>query len=92
LFLIPIAIVIAAVSATGNPLVARAVRAILIVGLAVAWLSGALLAGTRPSGKRLAVHVLGVVLVVIAASYLAIDRDRMIDLVVETWRSGPAGR
>lgn len=91
-FLIPIAIVIALVAATGNPLVARAVRAILIVGLVVAWISGALLASPRPSRGRLIAHMIAVAMAVIAASYLAIDRDRMIDLVVETWRSGPQPR
>lgn len=91
-FLIPIAIVIAVVAATGNPLVARAVRAILIVGLVVAWISGALLAGARPSRTRLVAHMIAVALAVVGASYLAIDRDRMIDLVVETWRNGPQAR
>ncbi|MFT3697603.1 MAG: hypothetical protein QM831_30950 [Kofleriaceae bacterium] len=88
-FLLPIAIVIAAVAMTGNPLVARAVRSILIVGLVVTWLSGVVLAVKRPTRVGLAFHVVCVAIAVLGASYLAIDRDRMIDLVVETWRSGP---
>jgi Tfp pilus assembly protein PilF len=90
-FLAPIAIVIGVFAATGNPLVARAVRGILGVGVAVAWVSGALL--VRPvSGKRALVHGLVALVTVIAAGYLAIDHDRMIDLVVETLRSGPDAR
>lgn len=89
-FLLPIAVVIAGVAMTGNPLVARAVRAILIVGLVVTWASGVVLAVKKPAGKLgLALHVACVVIAVLGASYLAIDRDRMIDLLVETWTSGP---
>jgi tetratricopeptide (TPR) repeat protein len=92
-FLLPIAIVLAVVAFTGNPLVARAVWAILAIGVAVAWLSGALLSTGRPlRRRRLAVHVVGAALAVVAASYLAIDRGRMIDLVVETWKHGPIPR
>jgi hypothetical protein len=93
-FLLPIAVVLAVVAFTGNPLVARAVWAILAIGVAAAWLSGALLAAAvQPvRRRRLAVHVVGAALAVISASYLAIDRGRMIDLVVETWKHGPAAR
>lgn len=90
-FLAPIAIVIGLVAATGNPLVARAVRAILGVGVGVAWLSGVLLAG-RVTGKRALGHAVVVVIAVAAAGYLAIDHDRMLDLVAETLRSGPIAR
>jgi len=97
LFLLPIAVVLAVVAATGNPMVARAVRAVAIVGVGVAWLSGAMLElARRRRGKlgarRAAVHAAVAAIAVVAASYLAIDRDRMIDLIVETWRSGPAPR
>jgi hypothetical protein len=91
-FLAPIALVITIVAMTGNPLVAHAVRAIALVGVAVAWFSGVVLTGERPTARRAIVHGLLAALVVLAACYLAIDRDRMIDLVVETWRSGPQGR
>ncbi len=92
-FLVPIAVVIAVVAATGNPLVARAVRAIFGVGVVIAWLSGALVAGARPLRRRRAIaHALLAAIAVAAAGYLAIDRDRMIDLVVETWQHGPQAR
>lgn len=87
-FLAPIAIVIAGVAFTGNPLVARAVAAILGVGIAVAWVSGVSL--PRPvGGKRALVHALVAAIAVAAAGYLAIDHGRMIDLIAETWREGP---
>jgi uncharacterized phage-associated protein len=38
------------------------------------------------------VHALAAVAAVIAAAYLAVDHHRLIDLVVETWRSGPSPR
>jgi predicted negative regulator of RcsB-dependent stress response len=92
-FYVPIALVLVGVAWTGNPIVARAVRAIAIIGTIVAWISGAMLAGVRPIAFRRAVlHAAVAAIAVLAATYLAIDRDRMIDLVVETWRSGPAAR
>ncbi|NVB82822.1 MAG: hypothetical protein HOV81_30875 [Kofleriaceae bacterium] len=92
IFFAPIAAVIVAVAYTGNPLVARAVLAISLVGVAVGWISGALLEGRRATLPRTLLHVLAVAVAIVAASYLAIDRDRMIDLLIETWRSGPAAR
>jgi Tfp pilus assembly protein PilF len=93
IFMAPIALVIALVAATGNPLVAHAVRIIVIAGVVVTWLSGAILerarARTRVSWRRAVVHAALAVLAALAATYLAIERDRTIDLVVETWRSGP---
>ena len=93
-YLLPLAIVIVLVAQTGNPLVARAVLAIALTGVGIAWLSGALLDAARKpvrASRAIAQAVL-VVVAVAAASYLAIDHDRMIDLVLETWRSGPAPR
>jgi predicted negative regulator of RcsB-dependent stress response len=93
-FFAPIAAVFALVAKTGNPLVARAVIAIAIAGTAVSWISGAILDGRRerPRVRMLVLHVALAALAVLAAIYLAIDRDRMIDLIIETWRGGPAMR
>jgi hypothetical protein len=87
----------AVVARTGNPLVADAVAAIAGVGIAVAWLSGALLEAARArrgglTALRSVVQAVLAAVAVFAASYLAVDRDRMIDLVVETWKHGPAPR
>lgn len=91
-FLLPIGAVLSVVSRTGNPLVARAVLVIAIAGSAVSWLSGALLDGApRPlRARRIALHVLLATSAVAACTYLAVDHDRLIDLIAETWRSGPA--
>ena len=95
-FLVPIAAVLVIVAATGNPLVARAVRVIAIAGVAVTWISGSILDAVRARGRvrfaRAAIHAVLAVTAVAAATYLAVDRDRMIDLVIETWRSGPQMR
>jgi len=92
LFYLPIAALLVAVSQTGNPLVARAVLAIGAAGAAVAWLSGALLAGLRLRLGALLVHAACVVALMGAVGYLVVDHMRMLDLVLETWRGGPALR
>jgi hypothetical protein len=95
-YLVPIAAVLVVVAATGNPLVARAVRVIAIAGAVVTWISGSILDAVRARGRvrlsRAVIHALLAVVAVGAATYLAVDRDRMIDLVIETWRSGPQAR
>jgi hypothetical protein len=97
MYFAPIALVLVIVAFTGNPLVARAVRTIALAGAAVAWLSGAILDAVRARRGRVrlalaTVHAVVAALAVAAATYLAIDRDQMIDLVIETWHSGPAAR
>ena len=92
-FFVPIALVLVLVASTGNPLVARAVRGIALGGAMIAWVSGALLDGARPlRARRVALHALLAICAAAAACYLAIDRDRMLDLVAETWREGPQRR
>lgn len=97
LYYLPIAGVLAVIATTGNPMVGRAVRAIAITGAVVGWLSGTILDAVRARTGRIALsraagHAVLAAGAVIAATYLAIDHDRMIDLVVETWREGPAPR
>jgi hypothetical protein len=86
----PIALVLIGVAATGNPLVGRAVRVIAIAGLVIAWLAAAL--GRPRSAGRAAIVAIIAAIAVLAATYLACDHGRMIDIVIETWRSGPAER
>jgi tetratricopeptide (TPR) repeat protein len=90
LFLAPVAAVLIGVAATGNPLVSRAVRVISIAGVAVAWIAAAL--GPPPSRARAALRAVLAAIAVLAATYLACDHDRMIDIVIETWHSGPVAR
>jgi len=89
LFLVPIGGVLVALALTGNPLVARTVIAIVGGGIATSWLSGAILAGTRPRLRVALLHAAFAVLAIGAICYLAIDRGRLIDLLIETWKSGP---
>jgi len=97
LFLAPLAGVLILVAYRGNPLVARAVRDIAVGGVAIAWISGVLLEAVRTRHgrvpvRRALIHA-GVALVAVAAmAYLALDRDRLLDLVDETWRGGPGMR
>lgn len=77
IYMLPIGLVLAAVSATGNPLVARAIRWIIVAGIAITWVAGTI-------EKRLAV-VLAVVAVA-AATYIAVDHGPLIELLRETWR------
>jgi len=93
-YLLPIAVVFVIVGTTGNPLVARSVRMIAIGGVAIAWISGALLDAVRArrgfvGWRRAAVHALFAAVAALGVAYLAIDRDRVIDLVIETWHEGP---
>ena len=92
LFFLPIAVLIVIVAQTGNPLVAAAVRWIAIAGVVVAWVSGVLLTLRRPSRLGLVLHSVLTVTAVLAIVFLAVERDRTLDLVIETWRSGPAPR
>jgi hypothetical protein len=97
LFLVPIGLVLAAVARTGNPLVADAVAAICGVGIAITWISGALLEAARArrgavGAPRALIQAAFAAIAVASAAYLAVDRDRMIDLVVETWEHGPSPR
>lgn len=99
-FLIPVGGVLIGVAATGNPMVARAVRQVVVAGLAIAWLSGAALDARRRApgangsvaGWLAVVHAAASVAAVAALAYLALDRDHMLDLIGETWRNGPAPR
>lgn len=97
LYLLPIALVLVAIAQTGNPLVARAVRTITVAGTAIAWVSGVALEAARRRRNRVTrgralSHALAAALAVACVVYLAVDRQRMIDLLAETWRSGPAPR
>jgi hypothetical protein len=96
LYFAPVAVLLAIVAGTANPLVARAVRAIAIAGVIVAWLSGVLLEAQRTRGKlalpRVAIHIVLAVLATLSAAFLAVDHDRLFDLLAETWHAGPEPR
>lgn len=80
IYMLPIGAVLAVVSATGNPLVARAIRWIVVAGIVIAWVSGSI------ETKRRWLTVLLAVIAVIAALYIAVDHGPLIELLRETWR------
>ncbi len=93
-YLVPLAVLLVVVAYQGNPLVARAVRDIAIAGVGLAWLSASVLDATRARrgsivARPLVVHILALLIAIAAAVYLAVDRDRLLDLIGETWRGGP---
>lgn len=97
LYFVPVAIVLVAVASTGNPLAAAAVRAIAIAGAVIAWVSGAILDELRARRGRIGLRRAAgqaalAVLAVAGAAFLAIEHGRVIDMVIETWREGPAIR
>lgn len=90
-FFAPFAALFVVVSQVGNPLVGRAIVVIAIAGTVVAWISGRVLDGKRELRLRgMIAHALLSVLAVAGIVYLAVDHDRMIDLLIETWRGGHA--
>lgn len=85
IFVAPIALVIALVAQTGNPLVARAVWIIVLAGIAIGWIAGAL-ATTR---RALIVHAAIGALAALCVVYLAVDRGSLSSMIAETLRAGP---
>ncbi|HLL21729.1 MAG TPA: hypothetical protein VK427_06345 [Kofleriaceae bacterium] len=90
LYVAPVSAVVVAIAHTGNPRVAKAVTAIFVGATLVAWLSGVTLdAATRLSRRQIAAHALVVMVAALAVIYLALDHARLLDLVLQTWRTGP---
>jgi hypothetical protein len=95
LFLAPIATILVIIAQTGNPLVATAVTIIAIAAVIVTYVSGVVLEAARRkhgalAASRIAIHALGIVVAIGASIYIAVDRDRVIELLEETWEHGPA--
>jgi tetratricopeptide (TPR) repeat protein len=91
IYFLPIAIVVGVVALTGNPIVAKAVVSIVVAGLAMAWLSGVVF-GLAASRRRLLLATVLTMIAVIAMAYLVVDQLRLLDLLEETWRTGPTAR
>ncbi|MCX5741423.1 MAG: hypothetical protein NT062_02870, partial [Proteobacteria bacterium] len=88
IFVAPIALVLVVVASTGNPLVAHAVATIAVAGLAIAWLSGALL-DVRRTRRAIVLHAIVTLVATVCVTYLAIDRGSLATMVAETWRAVP---
>jgi tetratricopeptide (TPR) repeat protein len=91
IYFLPIAIVIAVIGLTGNPVVGKAVVYIVGAGLAIAWLSGVVF-GLASSRRLLLLAAALTIIAVLATSYLVVDQLRLLDLLEETWRAGPSLR
>ena len=92
-FLTPVTAVLIGVAFTAHRLIAPAVATIALGGLAQAWLSGAALARLRALGRahrlRSLGHVAGCLVGVAALGYVALTRDNLLDMLIETVRFGP---
>jgi tetratricopeptide (TPR) repeat protein len=92
IFLLPAAGILVAISQAGNRLVADAVLVMAIGGLAITWISGVVLDAARrrgPVGRlRIAGHVAAIVVAVLALVYLSLMQQRLLDMLVETWKHG----
>jgi tetratricopeptide (TPR) repeat protein len=93
MFLAPVAAVIVAASFTAHRAIAPAVLRISLVGLALAWLSGATLDLLRSRNRavrmRALVHVAACAIGVLAIGYIAMTHDGLLDMLAETVRFGP---
>ena len=95
LYLAPVAAVLVGVAFTAHQLIAPAVATIAVAGLVMAWLSGATLdtlrARARPVRRRAVLHVVVSLLGIAALAYVALTREGLLDMVIETVRFGPEG-
>ena len=93
LFLAPIGLVIVIASFTAHKAIAPAVVRIMGTGVVLAWLSGAALDALRGSGRsvrvRSMIHIAACAIGIIAISYIALTRDDLLDMLIETVRFGP---
>jgi len=93
MFLAPIAFVVVAGTYLSQKAVAPAILRISIGGLVFAYLSGITLDLLRLRGRpvrlRAVVHVLACAFAVVGIGYIAITRDGMLDMLVETVKYGP---
>ncbi len=94
-FFAPVATVLIGVAFTAHRLIAPAVATIAGGGLVLTWLSGATLERLRAAGQprrlRGVTHAVACVVGVAALAYIALTRDHLLDLLIETVRFGPEG-
>jgi hypothetical protein len=93
MFLAPVAAVMIGVALTTHQLIAPAVLILSIGGLLFAWISGAALDTLRHRGRevrgRAVLHVAICFFAVVALLYVALVRDNLLEMVIETVRFGP---
>jgi hypothetical protein len=92
-FVGPVAAVLIGVAFTAHRLIAPAVATISLGGLALSWLSGAALERLRARGRsrrlRSIAHVVVCIAGIAGLGYVALTRDHLLDLLIETVRFGP---
>jgi hypothetical protein len=84
----PIAAVLVLASFTAHRAIGPAVTRISLVGIVLAWISGAALE-LRPGRCRALLHVVACALGVLGVAYIALTHDGLIDMLIETVRFGP---
>jgi hypothetical protein len=93
MFLAPLAVVFFAIAFAAQRVIAPAVARIMLTGLVLAWISGATLdllrMRGRPSRARSLVQVAACLLGVVAIAYIALVRDGLLDMLLETAKYGP---
>jgi hypothetical protein len=93
LYLVPVALILGALSWADFQGLGPAVTAISTAGTASAWISGAALGLRRRRGSRMgvavAVHALAAALAVIGMVYAAMYENELIDPILDTIRFGP---
>jgi hypothetical protein len=92
-FLAPVAAVMVGVALTTHQLIAPAVLILSIGGLVLAWVSGSTLDTLKARGRsvrgRAVFHVFVCLFTVAALLYVALVRDNLLEMVIETVRFGP---
>jgi tetratricopeptide (TPR) repeat protein len=91
-YLVPVVLLFVAAGMTENAALGHAIHLIAAGALIVTWLSGATLEAARARGpisvKRVLGHVAAAAAAVLAVCYIAVTRERLVDMLIETVRFG----
>lgn len=93
-YMAPVAAILTAAAYTGHESIGPAVTMVSAGGLILTWLSGTALAAGEPRGRwpgrsRVLAHAAAMVVAVVALCYIALHRNRLIDMIIDTVRFGP---
>lgn len=90
IYMLPVAALLCFASFTAHYAIAPAVIIVCASGLVVTWISGAgLRAMGRPGLGRAVAHGVVCFIAVLAVSYIALHRQQLLDMLIETVRFGP---
>jgi hypothetical protein len=69
------------------------VRRVAIGGALLAWFSAVVLRALPPRRRiHAALHLAAIAVAGLAVVYLSVSTDRLVDILLETWRTGPERR